>query len=192
MTDIILNIDSQFFLFLNKLHAPLLDQLMLIISYNYYLMLGFLMFMSFLSVKVYKKKFIGLFFILLVCFGLSDSISTRVFKDNFKRLRPCHQPAITESVHLAGKNCWGGKFGFVSSHAANTFAVSTFFFLILKNYYSFTWLVFLYSSLVAYSRIYLGKHYPLDIICGGILGALISYCAYRLVKRIKSFESFNL
>lgn len=183
MINHILNIDSQFFLFLNNLHSPYLDQIMLALSYNYYLMFAFLALMSFLSIKIYRKKFTALFLILLVCFGLSDSISTRVFKDNFERLRPCHQSQIADQVYRAGKKCGGGKFGFLSSHASNTFAVSTFFFLILKSYYSMSWLVFLYSTLVAYSRIYLGRHYPLDIICGGILGFLISYSAYLLIKK---------
>ena len=192
MINQILNLDSKLFLLLNGLHLPILDEVMLNLSYNYYLMLAFLGCMSVLTFKIYKKKFIALFFILLVCFGLSDSISTRVFKDNFKRLRPCHKPEIAKNVHLAGKNCWGGKFGFVSSHAANTFAVSTFFFLLLKSYYSMSWMIFIYSSLVAYSRIYLGKHYPLDIICGAALGILISIVAIQLVKRNNFFKSFRI
>ena len=183
MIDSILAIDTQVFSFINSLHNKSLDTLMLELSYNYYLMAAFLVAMLTLTARQYKKKIIPLFFVLLVIFGLSDSISTRVFKNNIKRLRPCHSEELKGRVHLAGKKCWGGKFGFVSSHAANSFAISTFFYLLLKNYFSFTWLLYLYSFLVGYSRIYLGKHYPLDILGGAVLGCLLAYLLLNLLKK---------
>lgn len=180
MIETILKIDTDLFLILNSVHNNVLDQIMLSLSYNYYIMLSFLGVLSYLSVRVYGKKFIPMFILLALCFGLSDSISTRVFKNNFERFRPCHEESIAKQVHLAGKKCWGGKFGFVSSHSANTFAVSTFFYLILKRFYSQIWVIFVYSFFVAYSRVYLGKHYPLDVICGGFLGILISILVIRI------------
>lgn len=183
MIDHLLSLDTKTFLFLNSLHDNWLDSIMLAVSYNYLFMGIFLIMMLALTTKHYGKKILPLFFILLIIFGLSDSISTRVFKNNIKRLRPCHEPQLKNQVHLAGKKCWGGKFGFVSSHAANSFAISTFFFLILRNTYPFIWLIFLYSSLVGYSRIYLAKHYPLDIICGAFLGFVIAYSLVTLARK---------
>jgi len=184
MIETIKQIDSELFLYLNSLHSPLFDKIMYFISYNKFLVAGLILFLFALSLKQYKKKFIGIFFFCLLAFGLSDSISSRIFKPGFKRLRPCHEKAIAAEVHLAGQNCWGGKFGFVSSHAANSFALATFFWLLLKAHYSFTWLLFVHSALVSYSRIYLGKHYPLDLIFGAMLGILMAYLSYRLTKKI--------
>ncbi|MBD65253.1 MAG: phosphatase PAP2 family protein [Halobacteriovoraceae bacterium] len=176
-------IDTKLFVYLNSLHNEWLDQFMLYISYNKYFMILVLMALCALASKVYHKKFIGLFFALVLAFGLSDSISTRVFKDNFERLRPCHQEALKDSVNLAGKKCWGGKFGFVSSHASNSFAIMTFFILLLKAKYSWIWLLYVYSSLVAYSRVYLAKHFPGDVIVGALLGILISTLVLKLIGR---------
>jgi undecaprenyl-diphosphatase len=139
---------------------------------------------SLLGIRHYKKSFGVLFFFLLVSFGLSDSISTRVFKNKIKRLRPCHEQVLAPKVHLAGRQCWGGKYGFVSSHAANSFSFAMFIWLILRLRHPMTAGLFLYAGLVSYSRIYLARHYPMDIICGGLLGMAISYTVYKLMQKI--------
>lgn len=185
MINQILEIDKKVFIYLNSLHSDFLDPIMLFLSYNKIFMLVLLTILLILTYRVYKKKIIPLFFLLLLVFGLSDSISTRVFKDNFKRLRPCHSQELKEISYLAGEKCWGGKFGFVSSHASNSFAVATFFWLLLKMKYTWIVLLFAHSSLVSFSRIYLAKHYPLDIICGGLLGFLIAYITLKLVARFR-------
>ena len=118
----------------------------------------------------------------LIAFGLSDSISSRIFKPGFERLRPCHQQQLEDKVHLAGQNCWGGKFGFVSSHASNTFAIATFFFFVFK--FKWYWLLFVHAGLVSYSRVYLAKHFPGDILFGALLGILIGYLSYKLLSLI--------
>lgn len=183
------NIDTQLFLYLNSLHTPLLDPIMLFLSYNKFMMGGLIVMLISLTVKKYKKRaFIAVLFA-IVAFGLSDSISSRIFKPGFERLRPCHQKVLEDKVHLAGKKCWGGKFGFVSSHAANSFAIATFFFLILgKNWYG---LLFLHAGMVSYSRIYLAKHFPGDILAGAILGLLCGFASFKLWKliQIKYFAS---
>lgn len=178
-------IDTELFQFLNSLHHPLLDDLMLMLSYNYIVMGALLIALLFWSFYKFKQNIFLVFIFLIIGFGASDSISTKVFKDNIKRLRPCHQEALKESTYLAGKKCWGGKYGFVSSHASNSFMISTFFILLfgMSKKYSFLWV---YSFFVAYSRIYLGRHFPGDIIAGAILGILCAIISYKMYLKVES------
>ncbi len=178
-------IDTSLFLFLNGLHHPSLDPIMLAISYNKYLMLSLLSIFIILGFFELRKKFIIPLIFVIISFGLSDLISTRVFKNPIKRLRPCHNQEISQVVHLAGKKCWGGKFGFVSSHASNSFALVFIFWLFLKRKRKFISIFFAYAGLVAYSRVYLARHYPGDIFFGALLGLLISYLVYLLYLKLE-------
>lgn len=153
---------------------------MFFISYNFIPSLVLVSLFIYLSIKKYKKKAFIPFLFLLVVFGLCDSISSKGLKDNVKRLRPMHEPSIMNEVYTAGEGRGGGKYGFVSSHAANTFGVCFFLFLLFGKKNPKTKYIFIYATLVAYSRIYLGKHYPLDLIFGALLGFLISYTLYRI------------
>ncbi|MAX68047.1 MAG: phosphatase PAP2 family protein [Bacteriovoracaceae bacterium] len=187
-------IDTSIFLFLNQLHSPLLDPIMLALSYNTWLMSIIILSIFSFGFIHYKKHFFTVFFFAIVAFGLSDSISSRIFKPGFERLRPCHNPALEDKVYLAGQNCGGGKYGFFSSHASNSFALVMFFWLFFRKFRKYFSVLFIYAALVSYSRIYLARHYPGDIIAGalfGILCALFSfYCYQKLIaKRTKNLSS---
>lgn len=113
---------------------------------------------------------------------LSDKISVHAFKNVFQRLRPCHELLIQANVHLQNGYC-GSMYGFVSSHAANTFALAAFLSLLFQNRYkNFTLLVFLWAFFVSYSRIYNGVHYPGDILAGALLGTGIGITVYKLYQ----------
>jgi undecaprenyl-diphosphatase len=180
-------LDTKLFLFLNHINHPVMDKIMLFISYNFIPSFLLISLFIFLSIKSFGRKAFIPFIFLIFVFGLCDSISSKGFKDNTKRLRPMHEPQIMNEVYTAGQGRGGGKYGFVSSHATNSFGICFFIFLLFRKKYPKTKYLFLYASLVAYSRIYLGKHYPLDLFFGALLGILISYLVYRifLISKLK-------
>ncbi|MFT6631636.1 MAG: undecaprenyl-diphosphatase [Bacteriovoracaceae bacterium] len=178
MINFLNEIDTSLFLALNEMNSPFLDPIMLAISYNKFIFMTLLIALIAYGFTIYKKYIFLAFFFCLIGFGLSDSISSKGFKDNIKRLRPCHNEVLRGNVHTAGKQCWGGKYGFVSSHASNSFAIAIFFWLLFKKRKRFH-LLFLYASLVSYSRIYLARHYPGDIFFGALLGLLCGYIAFK-------------
>jgi len=138
-----------------------------------------LLFLAYLRVG-WRAVYVFLFLVLSM--ALADQISVKLFKEVFERLRPCHNPMIADLVHTINGHC-GGKFGFVSSHASNSFALAVFAGLIFKKKFKFVMPVMLFwAVLVSYSRIYVGVHFPVDIICGGILGTLIAFFVYQLFK----------
>lgn len=178
MLDSLKDIDTSLFLFLNGKHNEFFDVLMWWVSYKFtwiplYALLLFLVW------KKFGKKTI----LIIISIGLlvlfSDQASVHLFKNFFERYRPCHNLLIKEKVHLVD-GC-GGMFGFISSHAANTFALATFLSLLFGNNI-FTVLIFLWAAVTSYSRIYLGVHYPLDIFAGAVLGCSIGIIVYRLNK----------
>ena len=126
----------------------------------------------------FKWKTIYIVLSVTILITLSDQISAHVFKDIFQRLRPCHNPEISGLIHLVNDYC-GGKYGFVSSHAANSFAMATFT-ACLFRIKGYAWFIFLWATLVSYSRIYLGVHYPGDIIGGAVLGFFLGILVYKL------------
>ena len=178
MLEIIQEIDTQIFLKINSLNSPFFDTIMSAIS-GQILWIPYFLAIIFLFFKKNSKKIaiIGILF-LIIAVGLSDYSSVHAFKEVFKRLRPCHNQAIADTVHLIKNHC-GGQYGFVSSHSANFFSISMFSSLFIKNK-KFSYIAFLFAIIVAYSRIYLGVHYLTDVIGGAILGISISFIIYKI------------
>jgi len=169
-------LDQQLFLFLNSLNSPFLDQVMHAISGRVIWVPLYLTILIFLGIK-YKRKFLIILLFIILAATLADQVSV-LFKNLVERLRPCHESSLEGLVHLVNGEC-GGQFGFVSSHATNSFNVALLSLLFIKKRW-YTISIILWAIVIGYSRIYLGVHYPGDVICGSLLGALIGWSIYRL------------
>lgn len=165
----ILELDKSVFIFLNGFHSPFLDSIMLGITHRLtwiplYVYIIYLLFEN----KAISPFWISLFTIVFAA-GLSDFITSGLMKPYFMRLRPCHEPNLMAIIHQVG-SC-GGKYGFASSHAANTFALSfSFLFLNKNSHLKTSYVLIAWAFIVSYSRIYIGVHYPLDILVGALVG----------------------
>lgn len=119
----------------------------------------------------------------VVVVTLTDQISSSVIKPLVARPRPSHDPSICMLLHYVG-NYRGGRFGFVSGHAANGFGLATWLMLIFQSNRRARLLFPLPAILVGYSRIYLGVHYPGDVLCGAIIGVSIAAATYYACKHL--------
>lgn len=174
------------FLFLNSKHSVFFDEVMYWFSHTYFWIPLYLVLLFLIYKQVRKDIWLLLIFIfLLIVF--SDQLSVHAFKNVFLRYRPCHNLIIQSKVHLLKGYC-GGTYGFISSHATNTFALAMFLFLFFKNKIKhFGIFIFLWATLVSYSRIYSGVHYPADIVVGAIVGMGIGsmlWSFYNFSKKI--------
>jgi undecaprenyl-diphosphatase len=169
-------IDQQLFLYLNSAHTPFWDEVMHFLSMTSVWIPLYLGILTYLGMT-YKRKFLIIIFFLIIAVALADQTALLI-KNTVERLRPCHEPALQGLVHTVNGEC-GGMFGFVSSHAANSFNVALLSLLFIrKKWYSVS--ILIWAAAIGYSRIYLGVHYPFDVICGAILGACIGSGVYRI------------
>ncbi len=170
-------LDQHLFLLLNSCYSPFWDRVMVTFSGIVIWIPLYLAILIAIGVK-YRRKFIIILLFIILAATLADQISVHLFKNVFHRLRPCHEPFLEGLVRLPNGRC-GGLYGFVSSHATNSFNVALLSLLFIRKRW-FTILIILWALTVSYSRIYLGVHYPGDVICGAMLGALIGWGVYNL------------
>lgn len=177
------HLDVQFFLALNGAHSPFWDVIMFWASHRW-IWIPLYIFL-FIVVFIHFRKRTGLVMLVTALLVLGTDQSANYFKNHLvQRYRPCHNYELKEAIHLNGE-C-GGKFGFVSSHASNTFGIFVFLTLLLRSKVRFLWIgLLLWALLVAYSRIYNGVHYPADIAGGALLGSILGGMAYRLFRKLE-------
>ena len=176
----LIEIDKQLFTFLNSLHTPLMDSVMTAVSNKFTFIPLYLIFI-YTIFKTTRKKWIVLFSLLFIV-GLTDITASQLAKPYFKRLRPCHDTSLKD-VHIVNNHC-GKQYGYFSSHASITYGIALFMGLLYQNKKKrfLLYLLLLWGSLVAYSRIYLGVHFPLDVITGAICGCVFSSLIFMLLK----------
>jgi undecaprenyl-diphosphatase len=127
----------------------------------------------------YKRRTWGILLSIVILIVMTDQFTTTLMKPFFERPRPSHEPTLQGLVHLVNGYS-GGKYGFASSHAANTFGVAMFLSCLLKREKPWISWLFLWAAFVSYTRIYLGVHYPGDIIVGALIGILFGWLVFKL------------
>jgi len=193
MFEEILKLDSKLFLFLNNLGTTKFDAFWLSLSkIEANILMYLFLILLFFHIKKLSPKFLYIFYLLFII-ALMITITDQganFFKDSFQRLRPCYNESISDSLRLVKENC-GGKYGFFSAHASNSFSLAIFFGLLFKNRIRYMIIITtVYASLISYSRIYLGVHFPIDIIVGSSFGIFVGSIIYSFVylKFLKFFD----
>jgi undecaprenyl-diphosphatase len=174
----ILELDKKLFLELNSYHNPWLDQLMMFLSSTAAWIPLYLV-LLYLIIKNFRKETWMVLLAVALTVLFADQITSTLMKPFFERLRPSHEPDLTGAVQIVN-GYKGMKFGFASSHAANTFGIATLMWLLLKKYRPVIAALFIWALFVGYTRVYLGVHYPGDILAGEFIGLLVALGVYFL------------
>lgn len=202
MLEQLLHIDTEILLAINAWHAPWADTLMWIASAKttwiplYILLIGLLVWRyrqpaAEAKWDWLKKVPVCIVMIVVICLsiGAADFISSGILKEWVARPRPSRVPELEGVLHLVN-GYRSGRYGFVSSHAANTMACALLFSLVWSNKIA-TFGLMLWVAINCYSRMYLGVHYPLDIIGGLVVGALVAMAAYHLLRAVGVVARFD-
>jgi|GEM_PF-24903 len=120
--------------------------------------------------------------------AIADMVGTRIFKEGFERLRPCQDPLFFQNVRLLLKHC-SGSFSFTSNHAANHFGLATYLIITLRHQFGkWIYLFYIWAFVIAYAQVYVGVHYPLDVLGGAGLGTLAGLLTATIfIKRAGNF-----
>jgi len=181
--DYLASIDEKIFLYLNGLHAPWLDPIMMAITRTVTWLPLFIL-LTCLIIKDFRQKSWIVLAVLAAVILLADQVTSGLMKPLFERPRPSHEPALRKVIHLVD-GYKGGIYGFASSHAADTFGTTFFLWSLLSKKRKWIVFIFLWPILASYSRIYLGVHYPGDILAGGFVGWLVGWLGIRLFRQIE-------
>lgn len=170
-------LDRQLFLLINQLHHPWLDRIVYWVTHELF-WIPLYAFLLYLVIKHLRTKswmaLVAVVFLITIC----DQFASGLIKPWVQRLRPCFHPALQDFVHIVGRN--QGLYGFISSHAANSFGLATFLYLLLQERYPSIRLLFIWALVVSYARIYGGVHYPGDMIIGALSGVGWGWMMFRL------------
>lgn len=185
MLDKLLSLDVQLFVYLNGLGSEVYDGFWLFITKQFNWIPFFLFLFYLICKKIGGKQTLYVLLFIAVLVLITDQF-TNLVKYSFQRLRPCNNPDIHHVIRIVKSS---KSFSFFSGHASNTMACAVFIYLLLKPYFKYMFLLFIWPLIFAYSRIYLGLHYPLDIFCGYLFGMMTGLFVFRIYQftQIKYF-----
>ena len=179
--------DHTLLLIINReLTHPVMDQVALFMRESIF-HIPLYLFLFFIAFQLYGKKafwWIIAAFALIAC---TDLLSSQVIKYAFNRLRPCRDPNMAFQIRFLAKYC-GSTPSFTSSHALNHFAFAAFVVSSFKGVSKWIYLLFVWAAIISYSQVYVGVHYPSDVIAGGLLGTLLGGIGYSITKQALSLH----
>jgi len=189
MIDQLIEYDKELFLFLNNLGVESWDGFWMFYTTKFYWIPLYAILLYLMFKNHNRKTFLITILVVALMVSFTDQV-TNLFKYGFERFRPCHDETVNSLMRLVKPSC-GGRYGFFSGHASNSMAVAVFTGLMLKHKYKYLiFLMLFWAAAMAYSRVYIGVHFPLDIFCGMIFGALSGFGFYKLNKYLaKRFTS---
>lgn len=182
MIDWLIERDKELLLFFNSLHTSFLDPIMFWVTKTLF-WLPLYLFLLYLAIRYFKKDSWIVLSGITIAILLTDRITSGFMKPYFARLRPSREPSLEGLVHLVN-DYTGGTYGFASSHAANTFATAMFFWLIFRQKFTWIWTLFIWATVMTYTRLYLGVHYPGDILVGLSIGLLCGWIGFKAQQYI--------
>lgn len=190
LLDFLNTIDHNITVWLNFDGGTLMDNICLMFSSRWIWALPALALIAYLwSNRDTRKLTLPVIVALVVLITICDQTTSSIMKPYFARLRPSHTPGVEHLLHYVG-DYRGGRYGFASSHAANSFGAVTFVSLLLRN----RWVTLALTALalcVCYSRIYLGVHFFGDLFVGALIGCFFGYCMYRIVDFLLPLQQFK-
>ncbi len=184
--DKLILLDKQLLVYLNNIGSETADHFWLFITNQFYLTPVFL-FVFYLLWKKVGWRQLGIILVFLALIIMVTDQTTNLFKYIFQRARPINDLEIKDQLRILVSR---SSFSFFSGHASNSMATSIFLFFIFRNYYKYAFFIFLFPLIFAYSRIYLGLHFPTDILTGYLFGCISGLAFYMIYKKYTS-ESFE-
>ena len=179
--DTLLLWDKEFFLWLNGLGSNTFDSFWMFVTDKRYTIAFYAILTAVMSKSLGWKNSLWMLLTIALLITFTDQV-TNLFKNGFQRFRACHDPEVMDIMRRVKPSC-GGKYGYFSGHASNSFAMATFFITLFAHRFKQMRLLFVVAAFVAYSRIYIGVHYPLDVLSGILFGLFSGWLFAKIYLR---------